>query len=80
MKHLPNNGKNTTDKDNIMNEREMRALLKETEAAAKRYKAELNARQPKPLSQSPVTPVKNPLRVRATGGLGGGGTIKNSIR
>ena len=69
-----------------MNEREIRALLKETTRAAKAYKADLQRRTELQArinaGVKPNTPTVNPLnRPMGKGaGLGGGGTLRNVIR
>lgn len=70
-----------------MNEREIRALIREAEAAAKRYKAELNARQPKPkATKAPAKQKTTTPRTRggagmrgSTGSLGTGGGLRGSV-
>ena len=63
-----------------MNEKEIRALLREAEAAAKKYKAALNAKSPAPkttkVSAKPKTPsprgggMRGPISLGGSGGLG----------
>jgi hypothetical protein len=64
-----------------MNEKEIRALIKEAEAAAKRYKAQLNAKSKTSTTKatkSPSKPKKTTPRIR--GGAGGSGLNINDIK
>ena len=66
-----------------MNEKEIKALIKEAEAAAKRYKAQLNAKSktstPKTTKASAKSKTNKPrggsTRGGTVGGLGGGGAM-----
>ena len=55
-----------------MNEKEIKALIKEAEAAAKRYKAKLNAKSPAPkATKTPSKPKTTAPKVRGGSGMRG---------
>ena len=69
-----------------MNEKEIRALLREAEAAAKKYKAALNAKSPAPkTTKAPAKPKVTAPRPRGGGmrgpiNLGGSGGSFGKIK
>jgi hypothetical protein len=67
-----------------VNEKQIKALIKEAEAAAKRYKAELNAKSktstPKTTKAPKATAPKAPRGGMRGGGAGGGGLINPKTR
>jgi hypothetical protein len=72
-----------------VNEKQIKALIKEAEAAAKRYKAELNAKSKSPApktTKAPAKPKTKAPKVRGgsgmrggLGSLGSGGGMRGSV-